>query len=303
MKSLRKVIGFGLTAILAISLTACGSSGSSTSTVSSENTETSTTVEAAGSEAASTEDTDWQGSLEGVELSFGTAATFGPFTYFDEDGTTVIGYDIDLLNKLEELLGFTIDDNGIQTMDYSALTTSLSDGKLDMVISALGITDERKEVMDFSDPYYQSTFALLINKETSPDDITGFETFFDNSTDYKVACGNGTAAHLLLQREGVSDSNIEAYDTIPLALQALEAGKVQAMVYDNAGASYYIRSTPDTKLEKVGDPYTTNGAQYGVALSFDTVDANPGILDSINSALAYLKSTGYLDELEKKWCE
>ena len=70
-----------------------------------------------------------KGSLEGVKLSFGTTALFAPFTYYDTDGTTLIGYDLDLVNALKDYLGFEIDGD-IQVMDYSALTTSLAEGKL-----------------------------------------------------------------------------------------------------------------------------------------------------------------------------
>ena len=66
--------------------------------------------------------------------------------YYDEDGKTLIGYDLDLINDLQDLLGFEI-DGGIQAMDYSALTTSLAENKLDMGAAALCATDERKEFM------------------------------------------------------------------------------------------------------------------------------------------------------------
>ena len=68
--------------------------------------------------------------MKGVKLKVGTSGLFGPFTYYDEDGKTLIGYDVDLLNNLQDILGFEI-DGGLQAMDYSALTTSLAEGKLD----------------------------------------------------------------------------------------------------------------------------------------------------------------------------
>ena len=70
-------------------------------------------------------------SMKGVKLKVGTTGLFRPFTYYDEDGKTLIGYDVDLLNDLQELLGFEI-DGGLQAMDYSALTTSLAENKLDI---------------------------------------------------------------------------------------------------------------------------------------------------------------------------
>ena len=102
-------------------------------------------------------------SMKGVKLKVGTTGLFGPFTYYDEDGKTLIGYDVDLLNDLQELLGFEI-DGGLQAMDYSALTTSLAENKLDIGAAALCATDERKEVMDFSDIYCDSGQVVMVNK-------------------------------------------------------------------------------------------------------------------------------------------
>lgn len=65
--------------------------------------------------------------LKGVKLKFGTTALFAPFTYYDTDGTTLIGFDIDMMNALKDYLGFELDGD-IQVMDYSALTASLAEG-------------------------------------------------------------------------------------------------------------------------------------------------------------------------------
>lgn len=290
----KKTCSFAISVVMAASLVGCGSSGDENNTTTSDNESTETASSLAESD-------DWQGSLEGVTLSFGTPGTYGPFSYFDEDGTTVIGYDLDFLNKLQELLGFEIDDQGIQTMDYAALTTSVAEGKLDMVIGGLAMSDERKEVMNFSDGYYDSSYTILVNSDSSPKDITGVDTFLDESSSYKVACGNGTAVHLILQKNGVSDDRLDIYDDVPTAIQALEAGKTDAMAYDNAGASYYINTTDGTKIEKVGDVFAVGSAQYGVALSYDICDEYPELLDSINAAISYLKDEGFFDEMQEKW--
>ncbi|MDR0914991.1 MAG: transporter substrate-binding domain-containing protein, partial [Oscillospiraceae bacterium] len=91
---LTKVLCLVLAAVLlAFSLTACGGAESTT--------------------------------LEGAKIKVGTSGLFGPFSYFDADGK-LIGYDIDLLNKLQEMLGFEYEGGTIQDMEYSALTTSLT---------------------------------------------------------------------------------------------------------------------------------------------------------------------------------
>ena len=241
-----------------------------------------------------------KGSLEGVKLSFGTTALFAPFTYYDTDGTTLIGYDLDLVNALKDYLGFEIDGD-IQVMDYSALTTSLAEGKLDFGMAALCATDERKEVMDFTDTYCDSGQVVMINKETSPKEITDIDSL--TKGDYKIAVEKGTASHLYCTNAGIDESRLEVHDTITTAYESLEQGKVDAVLQDGPGAAYYVKTTEETKLEVVGDEFNQGQAPYAIAFSKDCVEANDKILDTFNQAIKDLTEDGTMDKLAKEWLE
>ena len=158
-------------------------------------------------------------SMKGVKLKVGTTGLFGPFTYYDEDGKTLIGYDVDLLNDLQELLGFEI-DGGLQAMDYSALTTSLAENKLDIGAAALCATDERKEVMDFSDIYCDSGQVVMVNKN----DDKGIKSV-DDLKDKKIAVEKGTASTYLCKARTLQVQRLEVHDTITTAYESLEQGK------------------------------------------------------------------------------
>lgn len=232
-----------------------------------------------------------EGSMEGVTLKVGTSGLFGPFSYYDEDGKTLIGYDIDLLADLQEILGFEIED-GIQAMDYSALTASLAEGKLDIGAAALCATDERKEVMDFTDIYCDSGQVVMVNSEddkgiASVDDLSG----------KTVAVEKGTASHTYASKN-LGDATIEVHDTITTAYESLEQGKVDAVIQDGPGAAFYIKTTPETKLAVVGDEFNQGQAPYAVAVSKDCK-----YLEQIDGALKMLAEDGILDELYTKWCE
>ena len=214
-------------------------------------------------------------SMKGVKLKVGTTGLFGPFTYYDEDGKTLIGYDVDLLNDLQELLGFEI-DGGLQAMDYSALTTSLAENKLDIGAAALCATDERKEVMDFSDIYCDSGQVVMVNKN----DDKGIKSV-DDLKDKKIAVEKGTV-----------------HDTITTAYESLEQGKVDAVIQDGPGAYFYIKTTPDSNLEVVGDEFNQGQAPYCVAISKECK-----YYDEINAAVKVLIDNGTTDELYAKWCE
>ena len=237
-----------------------------------------------------TED-DIKDSMKGVKLKVGTTGLFGPFSYYDEDGKTLIGYDLDLINDLQDLLGFEI-DGGIQAMDYSALTTSLAENKLDMGAAALCATDERKEVMKFSDIYCDSGQVVMVNKSNdegikSVDDLKG----------KKVAVEKGTASHTYASKN-LSDADLEVHDTITTAYESLEQKKVDAVIQDGPGAYFYIKTTPDSNLEVVGDEFNQGQAPYCVAISKECK-----YYDEINVAVKVLIKNGTTDELYAKWCE
>ena len=294
----KKIISVMLTTAMIMALAAgCGnSSGSSDSSDDSAAAEDSSSD----SSSAATTDGSVEGALEGVTLSFGTTALFAPFTYYDEDGSTLIGFDIELEKALQDYLGFELDGD-IQVMDYSALTTSLAEGKLDFGMAALCATDERKAVMQFSNTYCDSGQVVMINKETSPSEITDIDTLIDG--DYTIAVEKGTASHLYCQNNGVDDSRLEVHDTITTAYESLEQGKVDAVIQDSPNAYYYIKTTDNTKIEVVGDQFNQGQSPYAIAISNDAAERNDGLVDIFNQALSDLTDNGTIDELTSTWLE
>ena len=292
----KKIISILMTTAMVMTLAACCGSSSGSSTGSEDKT----SAEDSSSSSSSGTDGSVKGALDGVKLSFGTTALFAPFTYYDKDGTTLIGFDIDLEKALQDYLGFELDGD-VQVMDYSALTTSLAEGKLDFGMAALCATDERKAVMQFSDTYCDSGQVVMINKETSPKEITDIDTLIDG--DYTIAVEKGTASHLYCQNNGVDDSRLEVHDTITTAYESLEQGKVDAVIQDSPNAYYYIKTTDNTKLEVVGDQFNQGQSPYAIAISNDAAERNDGLVDIFNQALSDLTDNGTIDELTSTWLE
>lgn len=294
-KEMKKVLSIIMLLVFTITLfTACSSD--------SKEAETAPSTETPSSETSSKEtepaDEGIEGALEGLELSVGTSGLFAPFSYYDEDGSTLIGYDLDFIAELQDLLGFTIADDSIAAMDYSALTTSVAGGKLDIALAALCATDERKEVMNFSNTYYDSGQIVTINKETSPEGITGIDSL--KSGDFIVAVEKGTASHIYAQANLPADS-IEVHDTITTAYESLEQGKVDALIQDQPGIAFYIKTKEGTKLEMVGEEFNQGQAPYAIAVSFKVSEKNPELIDILNKAMEELIANGTMDELKTKW--
>lgn len=272
---------------LIVSLVGCGSSSSkSSSDSSSSNKEYTEKLE---------------GALKGTTLKIGTAGTYAPFTFYNSDGKTLQGFDIDYLNALQKLLGFKIEGDKLQAMDYSPLTTSVAQGKLDVVIAALCATDTRKKVMNFTDTYYNAGLTVIVNKKTSPKEITGIDSI--TSGKYKIAVQKGDASNIYLTTHNVPQNSLQIHDASTTALQALEDGKVDAMVYDAPGSAYYISTKKDTNLKLVGDWFARDQSQYGIAVSFNASKNNPQLMSILNAAVKELKKDGTLAKLEDKWCK
>lgn len=278
-KQMKKLVLVLVAGVLGIGLLAgCGAGTSNPSA----SVEPSTSASAASPE----------GAMKGVTLKVGTSGLFGPFSYFDTDGKTLIGFDIDLIYALQKVLGFEIAGNQIQAMDYSALTTSVAQGKLDLAAAALCVTDERKQVIDFSRTYQDSGQVVMINSEND-EGITGAADLAGKT----VAVEKGTASHAYAQKN-LANSTIQVHDTITTAYLALEEKKVDAVIQDGPGAAFYIKTTSGTKLKVVGDEFNQGQAPYALAFT----KGSPYV-DLFNAALDKLKADGTMTELENKWCK
>ncbi len=295
----KKILATALIGTMAMTMLAgCGSSSSSGSTSdASDSTTTSDTSDT--STTASGDEPSCKDALKGVTLTLGTTGTYGPFSYFDEDGQTLIGFDVDLLNDLQEILGFEIADDTIQNMDYGPLGTSLSQGQIDVGAAALCATDERKKNMNFSETYYDAGLKVIVAPDN--DEITGVDDLKDGK--YTVAVQSGTLAYEYVTGEGaLPESCLQVYDSQALAYKAVEDGQADATIYDVPGTSYSIK-TGEVNLKMVGDEFYTGQAPYAIAFSFATCDENPDIIDDFNAAIDYLTENGTMDELKAKWCE
>ena len=275
----KKWMALFLCAVLAGTVSAAGCGGDSSAEETQE------------TEAKEYTEEELRGSMDGVTLTVGTSGLFGPFSYYDSDGETLIGYDIDLLADIQEILGFEIEGD-IQAMDYSALTTSLAEGKLDIGAAALCATDERKEVMNFTEIYCDSGQVVMVNKNDDKG-IAGV----DDLAGMTVAVEKGTASHTYASKN-LSDSTLEVHDTITTAYESLEQGLVDAVIQDGPGASFYIKTTGNTNLEIVGEEFNQGQAHYCVAVSKDC-----DYYDEINAAVKLLIENGTTDELYATWCE
>lgn len=274
---MKKWLSLILAAILCMGLLAgCGSSSGN-----SESEEDEAASEAA--EASENTDDSYAGSLSGITLDVGTDTSFIPFCYPDDDGVYT-GFDIDILEALSEYLGF---DYELTPMDFTALLMSVQSEKLDMGLAGITITEERQEVMDISDPYYDAGLYILVSEDN--DDIESFEDLEGKT----IATKEGTASADYVN-ENLTDYTLNTFANISEAYLELTRGAADAVVYDSPNILYYLAQNPDCGLKVVGD--LLDACQYGIVLQKESE-----YTEYINAGLAYLVENGIYDELYEKW--
>ena len=126
------------------------------------------------------EQTTYEKIMDKGVLTVGTEGTYQPFTYHDESDT-LTGYDVEVAKAIGEKMGVKVEFSEIT---WEGLLASLDNGTVDLVLNQVGVTDERKEKYDFSDPYLYSYIALIVNKDHN--DITSWDTSKGKKTSLKI---------------------------------------------------------------------------------------------------------------------
>lgn len=211
----------------------------------------------------------------------GTNAEFVPFEYMDK--REIKGFDIDLMNEIGKLTGKKFQ---FKHMSFDALLAAMMSGKIDMIISGMTATDERRKNVDFSDPYFEAVQSIIV-KEGS--DIKTF----DDLKGKRIGVVLGYTGDIAVTEKFGKDANITRYSGTGEAIIALKSNKVDVAVLDNAPAKSYAEKNGglvvlDTDLAV---------EEYSIAMPKGSTE----LLKEINSALKTLKENGTYDKLIKKY--
>ncbi len=222
-------------------------------------------------------------------LTIGVEIGYPPFEDFAEDGTTPIGYDIDFANALGEKLGLKI--NFINTA-WDGIFQGI-DVNYDCVISAVTITEDRKESMSFSDPYINNYQAVVVRP-----DFAGEVTGFLDLDGLAIAVQKETTSDILMSdyvATGSINCTISANEKITTCFTQLENGEVDAVVVDSTVADGYLASNPDKYIKVFQDE--SEPEQFGVALGKE----NTALQAALNEAIAQLTEEGFFEDNIAFW--
>jgi polar amino acid transport system substrate-binding protein len=275
MQKARKFVGLAVVVALVFALAAlagCGSNSSSTPA-------TSTGASSAPATAAPTYKLATPG-----ELSVGSDLDYPPMEQLN--GSTPEGFDVDLMTAIAQEMGLKI--NYLPPQKFDALTALVNAGKFDVIASSMTINDERKKVILFSDPYFDSNQSIAMkegSKYTSPADLKG----------KKIGVQSGTTGEQwATENLKPAGATIVPFSKTSEAFAALQAGNVVAVVNDLPVTAQIVKDA-SKKLTIVKQIPT--GEQYG----FGVAMANPELAAAINEALKKVKDSGEYKAIYEKW--
>lgn len=216
-------------------------------------------------------------------IVIGIDATFQPMEYTASEGA-FMGYDIDLGNRIGEKWGTTV---SFKNIPWDDLFKALDDKKIDMIMSSVTITDERKQKYDFSDPYLNAGQVILTQKTdstiTSSKDLQGKRIAVQEGTTNETEAAKLTSKDLVIK-----------YPDFVQATKALVDGNADAILSDLPGAKGIITQNPTLKI--TSDPLTND--YYGIV--FRKSDPN---VKKINQILSTFRTQGVLTDLKQKWLD
>ncbi len=213
-----------------------------------------------------------------------TDAAWPPFEYVDEATKDIVGFDIELMNAIAERGGFEVEFINVA---WDPLLAGMAQCQYDAAISAMTITEERKQSFNFSEPYFAAGQVVTVKSDNA--DISGTNSLSGKTVGAQI----GTTGAIYVS-DNLPDSTLKTYDDVGLAFQDLMNGQIDAVIADNPLALGYVGENPD-KLKTVGDVFTDEN--YGIAVC----KTNTELLEKINTGLAAVIEEGLLDELVVKW--
>ncbi len=245
---MKKILALVLALMLVFALTACGSSSDMT--------------------------------IEEGKLIMSTNAAFPPYEMTDDNGGYV-GIDVEIAQAIADKLDLEL---VIDDMDFTVALEAAQNGKSDMVMAGVTVTDDRLLVMDFSDSYATGVQVVIVKE--------GSDVTLDNLGEQLIGTQNGTTGNIYCA-DDYGEDHVVSYDNGITAVQALLNDQVDCVVIDSAPAHELVAA--NAGLTILDTEYVTENYAIG------TAKGNTELLEAINKALAELQADGTIDAIVAKY--
>ncbi|PZG77471.1 ABC transporter substrate-binding protein/permease [Staphylococcus aureus] len=229
------------------------------------------------------QDQAWEKIKERGELRVGLSADYAPmeFEHTVNGKTEYAGVDIDLAKKIAK-------DNNLKlkivNMSFDSLLGALKTGKIDIIISGMTSTPERKKQVDFSDSYMMTKNIMLVKK----DKVNEYKDIKDFNNK-KVGAQKGTEQEKIAQTE-IENASITSLSRLPDVILALKSGKVEGAVVEKPVAEAYLKQNPKLGISNV--KFNEEEKDTVIAVPKDS----PKLLSQVNKTIKEVKDKGLIDK-------
>ena len=223
-------------------------------------------------------------------LSIGMEIGYPPMEYYDEDGKTPIGFDVDMGYAIAEKLGLRA--NFIDTA-WDGIFAGVNTDKYDCIMSSVTINPVRQAVHNFSRPYIGNTLAMVLLKGSSisarsPEECTGLNVAFQSET---------TSDHYMME---LADEGLRftprRYEKVTYCFDELRLGRVDVIITDLPVANDYVNAS-NSPFETVW--YSPEAEEFGICMK----KGNDALTAAINKALDELYADGTMQRISHKYFE
>ena len=225
--------------------------------------------------------------VEAGKLIMATNAAFPPYEYIE--GNEVVGIDAEIAAAIAEKLGLEL---VISDMEFDAIIESVKGGKADIGLAGMTVTDERKEVVNFTSSYATGIQVVIVTEDSA---ITTVDDLFADGASHLIGVQRNTTGDLYstwdLEEAGLA--TVDRYGKGAEAVQALLTGKVDCVVIDNEPAKAFVAANEGLKIRDT--EYAVE--DYAAAMSKD----NTALFDAVNTALEELIADGTVQAIIDKY--
>ncbi len=225
--------------------------------------------------------------MNNKELIMGSDTTYPPFE-FQAENQSYVGFDVDLARAIADEMGVTLK---VKSVAWESIIPSLKAGDFHILVSAMTITEDRAKEIDFTCAYYNSSQAILV-KKGNPKNINSVEDLNDSSI--IIGVQTGTTSDIFATDHLTQAADIKRYEQFTLALQALDAGEVDAVLGDLPVVAY-ASQTGQVNGEVVGTFGTPE--YFGIGIK----KGETRLYNAVTDALKELFSNGKYAQIYKKW--
>lgn len=248
--------------------------------------------------------------IEEGKLIMATNAAFPPYEY--KEGEKIVGIDAEIADAIAKELGLEL---VIEDVDFGAVLTGVAEGKYDMGMAGITVTEDRKKTMDFSDTYATGIQVIIVNDTSSIATLDDLFTFDEEgnpialkNTDIKVGVQENTTGDIysssavegwgfndLNEDDSIKTDRVTRYKTGAEAISALKSGKVDCVIIDNEPAKSFVAANTGIHILEGDNEYAIE--DYAICVE----KGNSELLTKINEALAKLKADGTIDGIVNKY--